>query len=139
MRRGLKHRESPPRAMPKLQFHTGGPVAKGHYTNVVEVGGLLLTTGMTPVDPVTGALVEGDAAAQARACFRNLEAALKAAGSDLAHVAKTVVFLVDWADFPAVNAVYAEVWPENPPARSIACGPRPPGHRLGIEAVAVRA
>lgn len=126
-------------AMPSLQFHGGGPTARGHYTNVVEAGGLLFTTGMTPVDAATGAVVEGDAAAQARACLRNLDAALRAAGSDLAHVAKTVVFLVDWADFPAVNAVFAETWPRDPPARSIACGPRPPGHRLGIEAVAVRA
>lgn len=125
--------------MAALAFHEGGAPRRGHYTNVVEAGGLLFTTGMTPVDPATGALVEGDAAAQARMCIRNLEACLEAAGSDLAHVAKTVVFLVDWADFPAVDAVYAETWPTNPPARSIACGPRPPGHRLGIEAVAVRA
>lgn len=125
--------------MASLTFHKGGPAPKGHYTNVVEAGGLLFTTGMTPVDPATGVLVEGDAAAQARMCIRNLESALQAAGSDLAHVAKTVVFLVDWADFAAVNAVYAETWPRDPPARSIACGPRPPGHRLGIEAVAVRA
>lgn len=124
--------------MPSLEFHPGGAPAKGHYTNIVEAGGFLFTTGMTPVDPATGAVVEGDAAAQARVCIQKLDACLRAAGSDLAHVAKTVVFLVDWADFPAVDAVYAETWPANPPARSIACGPRPPGHRLGIEAIAVR-
>lgn len=124
--------------MDALTFHTGGPPARGHYTNVVEAGGLLFTTGMTPVDPATGAVVDGDVAAQARMCIRNLASALEAAGSDLAHVAKTVVFLVDWADFAAVDAVYAETWPRGAPARSIACGPRPHGHRLGIEAIAVR-
>lgn len=120
-----------------LEFHDGGPTHKAHYTNAVRVGGLLFVTGMTPVDPVSSKLVEGDAVAQTRACLRNLKLVLEAAGSSLDRVAKTTVFLTDWAHFAAVDTVYAETWPQNPPTRSIAQGARPAGHLLGIEAVAV--
>lgn len=133
----FSHGGAHPSTMPALEHHDGGPKHKAHYTNAVRAGGLLFVTGMVPVDPENGKLVEEDAAAQTRACLHNLRLVLEAAGSSMDRVAKTTVFLTDWANFPAVDAVYAEVWPARPPARSIAQGARPAGHLLGIEAVAI--
>ncbi len=86
-----------------------------------------------------GALIEGDVAAQTRQVLTNLQAVLTAAGSSLDQVVKTTVFLADMGDFAAMNAVYAEFFPANPPARSTVQVARlPRDARVEIEAIALR-
>ena len=94
------------------------PITKGPYSQVVRLDQLLFVAGQASTDPATGGLVAGDFETQARQAFENLSAALRAAGSSLEHVVKTTVFLVDPANFAALNKLYAEYFPKNPPARS---------------------
>ncbi len=97
------------------------PAAIGPYSQAVRVGNLLYTSGQVALDPATGQIVPGAITEQTTRVLENLKAVLTAAGTDLAHVVKTVVFLKDMADFAAMNAVYAKyLAPEGvvPPARS---------------------
>jgi 2-iminobutanoate/2-iminopropanoate deaminase len=99
----------------------GAPAAIGPYSQAVRVGALLYTSGQIALDPATGQLAEGGIEAQTRQVLENLKAVLEAAGSSLAQVIKTLVFLKSMGDFAAMNAVYAEyLAPEGviPPARS---------------------
>ena len=92
-----------------------------------------------PLDPATGRLVEGSIEAQTRQVLNNLKAIVEVAGSSMSDVVKTTVFVVDMADFKAMNGVYAEFFPTAPPARStVQVGGLPLGARVEIEAVAVR-
>jgi len=102
--------------------------------------GLVFTAGSLGLDPTTGQLVSGGAAAQATRAIANLGAILDAAGSSLDRVLKTTVFLVDMADYPAVNEVYREAFPEPYPARTaVAVQALPLGARVEIECVALAA
>jgi 2-iminobutanoate/2-iminopropanoate deaminase len=95
------------------------------------------TAGQIPLDPDTMRLVDGDIAAQTRQVLKNLAAVLAVAGCSASDVVKTTVFLVDMGDFPAMNAAYAEVFAEEPPARStVQVAALPLGARMEIEAVA---
>jgi 2-iminobutanoate/2-iminopropanoate deaminase len=94
------------------------PKTKGPYSQVVRFNQLLFVSGQASTDPVTGEFVAGSFDTQARQAFENLSAALRGAGSSLKHVLKTTVFLTDPVNFPALNKLYAEYFPENPPARS---------------------
>ena len=115
------------------------PAAIGPYSQGIEAGGLLFLSGQTPLDPSTGALVEGSVEEQAARVLDNLSAVLAAAGLGFADVVKTTVFLRDMADFAAVNGVYAAYFPEPYPARScVAVAGLPKDARVEIEAVAVR-
>jgi 2-iminobutanoate/2-iminopropanoate deaminase len=96
----------------------GAPAAIGPYSQGVVAGGLLFTAGQIALDPQTGELVEGDAAAQTRRVMDNLTAVLEAAGAGWDRVVKADIFLVDLADFAAVNEVYAEYAGAEPPARA---------------------
>jgi 2-iminobutanoate/2-iminopropanoate deaminase len=96
----------------------GAPAAIGPYSQAVAAGGLLFTAGQIALDPQTGELVEGDAAAQTRRVMDNLTAVLEAAGAGWDRVVKADIFLVDLADFAAVNEVYAEYAGAEPPARA---------------------
>ncbi len=126
--------------MSKKAVHTqAAPAAIGPYSQGIIHGGagLLFVSGQTPLDPSTGKLVEGGVAEQARRCLENVSAILAAAGSSRDRVLKTTVFLTDMADFSSMNAVYAEFFPEMPPARStVAVAGLPLGARVEIEAVA---
>jgi len=108
----------------------------GHYSNAVLGGGLLFVSGQAPLDPATGKVVQGDFRAQVRQCLRNVEAIVAEAGCTRDDIVRTTVYLHDWADYAALNEVYAEVFPTRPPARSTVQGSRPPGQRLAIEAIA---
>ena len=93
------------------------PAAIGPYSAGIIAGNMVFTAGQIPVDPATGEMVEG-IEAQTRRSLSNVKAILEAAGTDMAHVVKTTVFLKNMGDFAAMNAVYAEFFPENCPARS---------------------
>jgi 2-iminobutanoate/2-iminopropanoate deaminase len=115
------------------------PAAVGPYSQAIRVGNhLVFTAGQIAIDPSQGQLIEGDAAAQTRRVLTNLAAVLEAAGSALSQVVKTTVFLQDIRDFAAMNAVYAEFFPEKPPARSaVQVAALPLGALVEIEAVAL--
>lgn len=115
------------------------PKAVGPYSQAIVAGDLVFCSGQIPLDPVTGALAQGDIAVQTGRVLDNLAAVLAAAGSDLAHVVKTTVFLADINDFTAMNEAYALRFGTHRPARStfqVAALPR--GARVEIECVAVR-
>jgi 2-iminobutanoate/2-iminopropanoate deaminase len=114
------------------------PQAIGPYSQAITAGNLVFCSGQIPLTP-DGALIEGDVAAQTRQVLTNLQAVLTAAGSSLDQVVKTTVFLADMGDFAAMNAVYAEFFPANPPARSTVQVARlPRDARVEIEAIAIR-
>ncbi|MFZ5879410.1 MAG: RidA family protein [Chloroflexota bacterium] len=116
------------------------PKAIGPYSQAVRINDLVYTAGQIALDPARMELVEGDVVAQTRQVFANLKAVLEAAGSGLNYVIKTTVFLKDMADFAAMNAIYAEYFPENPPARStVAVAGLPKGGLVEIEVVALLA
>ncbi len=94
------------------------PKAIGPYSQAIRVGDLVFCAGQTPLDPATGNMVEGDIEAQTRRVLQNLSAVLQAAGTSLDRAVKTTVFLKDMNDFQRMNAVYAEFFPKEPPARS---------------------
>jgi len=114
------------------------PAAIGPYSQGVEWDGkLVFTSGQIPLDPKTGNLVEGDIKAQTRQALENLKAVLEAGGSNLRKVIKCTVFLADMNDFADMNQVYAEYFPQNPPARSAFQVARLPKEaRVEIEAIA---
>ncbi|RLC71561.1 MAG: reactive intermediate/imine deaminase [Chloroflexi bacterium] len=114
------------------------PAAVGPYSQAIRVGNLVFTAGQIAIDPAQGRLIEGDVAAQTRQVLTNLSAVLEAAGSALSQVVKTTVFLQDIGDFAAMNTVYAEFFPEKPPARSaVQVAALPLGALVEIEAVAL--
>jgi len=115
----------------------GAPKAIGPYSQAVVVDGMVYTAGQIPLDPKTGGIVGQTTAEQAEQVLRNLEAILKAAGSELTLVVKTTVYLVDMADFPALNEVYAKHFPTHKPARStIQAAALPRAVRVEIDAIA---
>jgi len=115
------------------------PQAIGPYSQATVEGDRIYSAGQVALDPSTGTLVEGDVRAQTTQALRNLAAVLEAAGSSLAQVVKTTVFLTDMADFPAMNAAYAEAFGDHKPARStVAVAGLPLGARVEIEVVAAR-
>ncbi len=115
------------------------PKAIGPYAQATVVGDLVYTAGQVGLDPKTMTLVDGGVAEQTDRVMKNLAAVLEAAGSGLAKVAKTSVFLVDMADFAAMNEVYAKAFGDHRPARTtVAVVGLPRGARVEIECVAVR-
>lgn len=114
------------------------PGAIGPYSQAVKAGGMVFCSGQIPIDPATGAFVSEDIAAQTRQVLVNLSAVLDAAGSSLGEVVKTTVFLADMEDFAAMNAVYAEFFNENKPARATVQAARlPKDARVEIECIAL--
>ncbi len=116
----------------------GAPAAVGPYSQAVRVGDFVFTAGQLGLVPGTKEFAGPDIEAQTRQALENLRAVLEAAGSGLARVVKTTVFLQDIGEFGRMNAVYAEFFGENPPARSaVEVAALPLGGRIEIEAVAV--
>ena len=100
-------------------LHTdSAPKAIGPYSQAVAVDGWLYTSGQVAIDPATGELVDGGFEAQARQVFENLRQVLSSAGCTFSDVVKASVFVVDLADFPKLNGIYAEVMGDHRPARS---------------------
>src|SRR5262249_61451683 len=97
------------------------PPPTAAYSHAVRAGDLLFVTGQLGVDPRTNALVPGGATAQTRQVMQNLETVLAGAGTSLARAVMVRIYLVDFADYPAVNAVYASYFqPGRLPARTTA-------------------
>jgi 2-iminobutanoate/2-iminopropanoate deaminase len=114
------------------------PQAIGPYSQAVLAGGFVFASGQIPIDPETGQFVEGGIAEQTEQVLRNVSNLLKAAGTSLARVVKTTVFLADMNDFAAMNDVYARFFGEQPPARSTVQAARlPRDARVEIEVVAL--
>ena len=113
------------------------PAAIGPYSQAIQIGDLLFVSGQVPIDPSTGAIVEGDIKAQAQQSLNNLKAILNAAGTNMGAVVKTTVFLADMNDFAAMNEVYAQFFQEPFPARSaVQVGRLPKDAKVEIEAIA---
>lgn len=114
------------------------PQTMGPYSQATRAGQLIFCAGQGGADPATGKLAVGDIRAQTRQTILNLQMILRAAGSDLTHVAMVTVLLHDWKYFDGMNEVFAEYFGQKPPARSTICGERrPEGALVAMSAVAV--
>lgn len=122
-----------------MRFHHSddAPRALGPYSHAVEVDGWLYVSGQTGIDPATGELVAGGFEAEARQVLRNLEAVLAAAGCDFADVVRTGIYLTDFANFPAINALYEKAVGDHRPARTtVQVAGLPKGAQVEIDVVA---
>ena len=125
--------------MKKIIATTNAPAAIGPYSQAIDCGSFLVTSGQVPFDPKTGEFVPGGIQEQTRQVLTNVKAILEAAGLTMDNVVKTTVFLADINDFAAVNAIYAEYFRDEPPARScVQAGALPKDGLFEIEAVAVK-
>ena len=117
---------------------TGAPKAIGPYSPAIRAGSLLFLSGQIPINPVSGAVVDGGIAAQTEQVMRNIAALLEAAGAGFEHVVRTTVFLVDMNEFAAMNERYATFVVDPPPARATVQVARlPRDARVEIDAIAV--
>jgi len=115
------------------------PQAIGPYSQAISTEQFVFLSGQIPLDPTTGELVTDEIEVQTRRVLQNMQAVLAEAGSSLAQVVKTTVFLKDLSDFAAMNTVYAEFFSTNPPARStVQVAALPKGARVEIEAIALK-
>ncbi len=115
------------------------PKAIGPYSQAAGAGNLVFLSGQIPLEPASGAMVEGDFAAQARRVLANLDAVLRAAGCGRDQVVKTTVYLTDLGRFAEFNEVYAAFFGEHRPARAVVgVAGLPRGAAVEVEAVAVR-
>ena len=113
------------------------PKALGPYSQALKAGGFVWCSGQIPINPATGAIEAITIEAQTRQVIENLSNVLAAAGSSLASVVKTTVFIKDMNDFAAINGVYAEMFGETKPARScVEVARLPKDVKIEIEAVA---
>ena len=123
--------------MKKVISTPKAPAAIGPYSQAIQVGNLIYTSGQIPIDPATGQLVEGGVKEQTRQSLSNIQAILQEAGLTMASVVKTTVFMADMADFAEMNSVYAEFFTEPYPARSaVAVKTLPKNALVEIEVVA---
>jgi reactive intermediate/imine deaminase len=114
------------------------PSAIGPYSQAVRAGNTVFFSGQTPIDPATGALVDGDISAQTRRVFDNLTAVAGAAGGSLAKIVRVGIYVTDLANFAAVNAVMAEYFKQPYPARStIEVSALPKAVQVEIDAIMV--
>ena len=116
---------------------TKAPSAIGPYSQAIQVGNIIYTSGQIPIDPATGSFVEGGVKEQTRQSLLNVKAILEEVGLTMGNVVKTTVFMADMNDFADMNAVYAEFFTEPYPARSaVAVKTLPKGALVEIEVVA---
>lgn len=114
------------------------PAALGPYSHAVSANGFVFTAGQVGIVPGSGALAEGGVEAQTRQVMENIGAVLRAAGTGFDRVVKTTIFLAGMDDFATVNGIYAQYFPQDPPARStVAVAGLPLGALVEIETVAL--
>lgn len=124
--------------MQKKEIATqNAPAAIGPYSQAVRITDMLYTSGQIPIDPATGALVEGGIKEQGTQVFQNLKAVLAEAGADFSNVVKVNVFLTNLGDFAALNELYATYFEKPYPARScVEVAGLPKGALVEIELIA---
>ena len=123
--------------MKKVIKTAKAPSAIGPYSQAIQEGNLVYTSGQIPIDPSTGVFVEGGIKEQTRQSLQNVKSILEEAGLTMSDVLKTTVFMADMNDFAEMNAVYAEFFTEPYPARSaVAVKTLPKGALVEIEVVA---
>ena len=116
----------------------GAPEAIGTYSQGIQAGKFIYTSGQIPLDPQTGNLLSGDIKAEIRQVLNNLDAVLKGGGSSLQSTVKLMVFLTDLSYFSDLNEVFKEYFIGDPPARSaVQVSALPMGVRIEIEAIGV--
>ena len=125
--------------MKKVQIATDkAPQAIGPYSQAIKVGEMIYTSGVVPIDPATGEVVEGDIKVQATRVFDSMKALLEAAGSSTEDVVKTTVFIKDMNDFAALNEIYAKYFTGIFPARScVEVARLPKDVLIEMEAIAI--
>jgi 2-iminobutanoate/2-iminopropanoate deaminase len=112
------------------------PKPAGPYSHAVRSGGLLFCSGQVPIDPATGALVEGSIGDQARQCLENLTTVCKQAGVSLADAVRMAVYVTDISTFAQVNEVYGSYFESDPPARTtIGVAALPGGAQIEMDAI----
>lgn len=112
------------------------PAAIGPYSQAVKAGGFLFISGQIPVDPATGAVVQGDVAAQTERVLQSIRAIVDDSGGTLQDVVKTTVYLADMNDFAAMNEVYARYFRTEEPARAtVEVSRLPKNVRIEIDAI----
>lgn len=115
------------------------PAAIGPYSQAIEVNGMVYTSGVVPIDPATGSVVEGDIKVQATRVFDSMKALLEAVGSSCEDVVKTTVFIKDMNDFAALNEIYATYFTGIFPARScVEVARLPKDVLIEMEAIALK-
>ena len=125
--------------MRKVISTAAAPAAIGPYSQAIEANGFLYISGQVPLDPATGQLVAGGIAEQTRQVMKNIGAILEAAGYTYANIVKTTCLLSTMDHFKAMNEVYANFFPENPPARAaFAVQALPLSALIEIEVIASR-
>jgi 2-iminobutanoate/2-iminopropanoate deaminase len=113
------------------------PKPVGPYSQAIEVGQMLFCSGQIAIVPETDEVLTGDIETQTRQVMKNISAVLEKAGYSWNHIVKTTIYLTSMADFPKVNAIYAEAFKELPPARStVAVAGLPKGVNVEIEVLA---
>ncbi len=114
------------------------PGAIGPYSQAVQTDSMVFVSGQLAIDPATGELVTTDIRQETRQALTNLEAILIAAGSSLKHVLKTTVYIADMDQFAEINAIYAEFFKEDPPARAcVEVARLPKDANVEVEAIAL--
>jgi 2-iminobutanoate/2-iminopropanoate deaminase len=117
----------------------GAPKAIGPYSQAIVTDGWVFTAGQVALDPKSGELVGKTTAEQTEQVFRNLQAVLQAAGTNLDYVVRSTVYLADMADFAQMNEVYAKQFGSHKPARStVQAAGLPKGARVEIDVIAVK-
>jgi 2-iminobutanoate/2-iminopropanoate deaminase len=122
-----------------MKYHhtESAPEALGPYSQAVEIDGWLYTSAQSGLDPATGELAEGGFEAQARQVLKNLHAVLTTAGCSFQDVVRTTIYLTDFANFPAVNSLYAEAMGDHRPARTtLQVSAIPKGGLVGMDMIA---
>ena len=113
------------------------PRPLGVYSQAIAAGGLVYVSGQGPVNPATNEMELGDIRSQTRRVLANIRAILEAAGSSLGHAVRMGVFLADLGDFGAMNEVFREFFPEDPPARTtVGCQLPKAGMKVEIDCIA---
>ena len=112
------------------------PAAIGPYSQAIVHGDLVFTSGQIPLDPSTGAVVEGGIAEQAERVMQNLAAVLEAAGTSFDRAIKTTCFLADMSDFATFNEVYAKYFTSAPARSCVAVKTLPKGVLVEVEVIA---
>jgi 2-iminobutanoate/2-iminopropanoate deaminase len=124
-------------AQRRVVLSPNAPAPVASYSQAIASGDLLFCSGQIAIDPATGQMVQGGIEAETEQVLANLQAVLAAAGANFADVIKTTVYLADFSEFQAMNAVYMRAFPSEPPARAtVGVVALPRGAKIELEAIA---